>query len=141
MTTVGVPRETFPGERRVALTPRACASLIKLKFEVVIEYAAGLDAGFTDEEYASQGARLASRSEVFQAADIVAQARALGANPEVGRSDITMLKPGQILIGFGDPLTSLRENIDLAGAGVSFFAMELIPRITRAQSMDALSSM
>jgi H+-translocating NAD(P) transhydrogenase subunit alpha len=138
---VGVPRETFPGERRVALTPKACDAVLKLKLEVVVEYAAGLEAGFTDEEYARHGARLASRSGVFQAADIIVQARAAGSNPDLGRSDVPFLKPGQIVIGFGDPLTSPRENQDLAAMGVSFLAMELIPRITRAQAMDALSSM
>jgi NAD(P) transhydrogenase subunit alpha len=139
--TVGVPRETFPGERRVALTPRACDALIKLGLAIVIEYSAGLEAGFTDEEYARHGARLASRAEVFESAGIIVQARATGANPEHGRSDVGLLKPGQTLIGFGDPLTALRENQDLAETGVAFFAMELIPRITRAQAMDALSSM
>jgi NAD(P) transhydrogenase subunit alpha len=139
--TVGVPRETFPGERRVALTPRACDALIKAKLDIIIEYSAGLAAGFTDEEYSRHGARLASRAEVFASSGIVVQARTPGANPENGRADIPLLKRGQIVIGFGDPLTSLRENVDLAEAGVSYFAMELIPRITRAQAMDALSSM
>ena len=139
--TVGVPRETFPGERRVALTPRACEALTKAKLEIVVEYSAGLEAGFTDEEYARRGVRLASRSEVFSSAGIIVQARAPGANPDHGRSDLALLRPGQILIGFGDPLTSLHENLELAEAGVSFFAMELVPRITRAQAMDALSSM
>jgi H+-translocating NAD(P) transhydrogenase subunit alpha len=141
MTAIGVPRETFPGERRVALTPKACDALLKAKLGVIVEYAAGLDAGFTDEEYSRHGVRLASRSEVFQAADIIVQARAAGANPDHGQSDLPLLKRGQIVIGFGDPLTSLRENQDLAELGVTFFAMELIPRITRAQTMDALSSM
>lgn len=139
--TVGVPGETFPGERRVALTPKACAALLKAKLQVTIEYAAGLAAGFTDEEYSRHGARLASRSEVFGTADIIVQARTLGANPNKGESDLPFLRKDQILIGFGDPLTSLRENFDLAEIGVSYFAMELIPRTTRAQAMDALSSM
>src|SRR5580698_3763914 len=138
---IGVPRETFGGERRVALTPRACEALIKLKLEVVVEFSAGLDAGFPDEEYVRRGVRLAGRAAVFQEAGVIVQARAPGANPDGGRDDLASLKKGQILIGFGEPLTALRECAELADRGVSFFAMELVPRITRAQAMDALSSM
>ena len=79
--TIGVPGETFPGERRVALTPKACETLIKAKLGAIVEYSAGLDAGFTDEEYARRGVRLGTRAEVFAAADVIAQARAGGANP------------------------------------------------------------
>jgi NAD(P) transhydrogenase subunit alpha len=138
--TVGVPRETFPGERRVALVPRACDALGKLGVNVVVEQSAGAEAGFLDEQYASRGARLASRREVFQA-DVIVQVRSLGANPEAGRADLTLLRAGQTVIGFGEPLTALEQDSELARAGVSFLAMELMPRITRAQSMDALSSM
>ncbi|HTA43805.1 MAG TPA: Re/Si-specific NAD(P)(+) transhydrogenase subunit alpha [Bryobacteraceae bacterium] len=136
-----MPRETFGGERRVALTPRACEALIKLKLEVIVESSAGLPAGFPDEEYARRGVRLVSRAEVFRDAAIIVQARAPGANPEAGRADIPSFRTGQMLIGFGEPLTAPRECADLAERGVSFFAMELVPRITRAQAMDALSSM
>jgi len=139
--TIGVPGESFPGERRVALTPRAAEALGKLGASVVVEQSAGASAGFPDEQYVARGARLSSRAEVFQQADIVVQVRALGVNPEQGRADLPLLRPGQIVIGFGEPLTAVREVSDLARAGVSFFAMELMPRITRAQSMDALSSM
>lgn len=100
-----------------------------------------MKAGFSDELYASRGARLGGRADVFREADALVQVRSLGANPEAGRADLALLRPGQILIGFGEPLTSAKECSDLAAAGVSFFAMELMPRITRAQSMDALSSM
>jgi NAD(P) transhydrogenase subunit alpha len=139
--TVGVPGETFPGERRVALTPKACEALIKAKLGAIVEYSAGLDAGFTDEEYARRGVRLGTRAEVFAVADVIAQARAGGANPVLGRQDVALMRLGQMLIAFGDPLTSPNECVELAQAGVSFFAMELVPRITRAQAMDALSSM
>ena len=138
--TIGVPRETFPGERRVALVPRACEALGKLGASVIVEQSAGAEAGFLDEQYASRGARLGSRSEVFQA-DVILQVRSLGANPDAGRADLPLLRVGQTLIGFGEPLTALDQDAALARAGVSFFAMELMPRITRAQSMDALSSM
>jgi proton-translocating NAD(P)+ transhydrogenase subunit alpha len=78
---------------------------------------------------------------VFAQADIIVQVRSLGANPEAGRADLALFRPGQTVIGFGEPLTSPREVADLAHAGVAFLSMELMPRITRAQSMDALSSM
>jgi H+-translocating NAD(P) transhydrogenase subunit alpha len=125
----------------VALTPRACDALIKLKLEVIIESSAGLSAGFPDEEYVRRGARIVSRDDVFASSAIVVQARSPGANPESGDRDLGSFRPGQILLGFGEPLTALRQCSDLAARGVSFFAMELVPRITRAQAMDALSSM
>ncbi len=123
------------------MTPRACEALIKLKLEVVVEQSAGLDAGFPDDDYAKRGARLASREAVFQEAGLIVQARTPGANADHGSADLAMLRSGQILIGFGEPLTAIRECVQLAEAGVTFFAMELVPRITRAQAMDALSSM
>ncbi|MGD0134925.1 MAG: Re/Si-specific NAD(P)(+) transhydrogenase subunit alpha [Bryobacteraceae bacterium] len=139
--TIGVPRETFPGERRVALTPRATETLGKLGAGVIIEQSAGADAGFPDQLYVARSARVGTRAEVFEQADIVVQVRSLGANPSQGRADLPLLRDGQIVIGFGEPLTAAEEASELARAGVSFFAMELMPRITRAQSMDALSSM
>ena len=139
--TIGVPRETFPGERRVALTPRATESLGKLGAGVIIEESAGVDAGFPDQLYVARSARVGTRAEVFQQSDIVVQVRSLGANPVDGRADLKLLRAGQIVIGFGEPLTAVEDAAELARAGVSFFSMELMPRITRAQSMDALSSM
>ncbi len=140
-TTVGVPRETFPGERRVAITPRQCEQLRKSGIEVLIENDAGAEAGFADDLYVARGARFGDRATVFQQADVIAQVRCLGANPDAGRSDLSMIRPGQAFIGFGEPLTALKENADLARTGASVFALELMPRITRAQSMDALSAM
>ena len=139
--TVGVPRETFPGERRVALTPRSSEALAKLGAGVIMEESAGAEAGFPDNLYAAKGVKITSRADVFAQSDIVLQVRALGANPEAGRPDVRLMRPGQIVIGFGEPLTAAPEIMELLRAGVSHFAMELVPRITRAQSMDALSSM
>ena len=119
--TIGVPRETFPGERRVALTPRACDAIAKLGASVVVEQSAGVEAGYPDDQYLARGARLASRAEVFAQSDIVVQVRTLGANPEAGRADLSLLRSGQIVIGFGEPLTAAREEVDLARAGVSYF--------------------
>jgi NAD(P) transhydrogenase subunit alpha len=139
--TIGVPRETYPGERRVAVIPRACEALKKVEINVVVEHSAGALAGFPDASYSDRGARLLNRTELFQEAHVVLQVRTLGANPEHGRADLPLLRPGQVVAGFGEPLTALQECSDLASAGVTLFAMELIPRITRAQGMDALSSM
>ena len=138
---IGVPRETFPGERRVALIPRACEALGKIGASVLVEESAGVEAGFPDDLYKARGANVTNRAEIFGQSDIIVQVRSLGANPDAGRADLSLLRSGQILIGFGEPLTAAREIPDLARTGVSFFAMELMPRITRAQSMDALSSM
>jgi H+-translocating NAD(P) transhydrogenase subunit alpha len=138
--TLGVPRETFPGERRVALTPRACEAVGKLGASTIVEESAGAQAGYPDDQYIARGAKIGTRADVF-GADIIVQVRSLGANPDAGRADLTLFRPGQTVIGFGEPLTTPNENADLARAGVSFLSMELMPRITRAQSMDALSSM
>jgi H+-translocating NAD(P) transhydrogenase subunit alpha len=108
---------------------------------VLIEPSSGAEAGYPDEQYTARGARLASRDEIFQQVGILAQFRSLGANPQAGRADLSRLRPGQIVIGLGEPLSAQREVSDLASAGVSFFALELMPRITRAQSMDVLSSL
>jgi NAD(P) transhydrogenase subunit alpha len=112
-----------------------------LGIEVLVEHGAGAEAGYPDEVYLSRGARLVNRDALFADAQLIAQVRCLGANPDAGRSDLALLRPGQALVGFGEPLTAVRECADLANTGASFFAMELMPRITRAQSMDALSSM
>ena len=138
---VGVVSESAPGERRVALVPGAVSVLNKTGVELVLETGAGLRAGFADSEYAAKGVSLASREEVFATVQVVLQVRSLGANPETGGRDLALLRPGQIVIGFGEPLTSFDAARQLASRGVSFLAMELMPRITRAQSMDALSSM
>jgi|HubBroStandDraft_3_1064219.scaffolds.fasta_scaffold42157_1 NAD(P) transhydrogenase subunit alpha len=139
---LGIPKETFPGERRVAMVPRAMAPLAKAGLDVMVEAGAGEAAGFSDSELAGKGARLAaSRAELFAAADIVLQVRTFGANPEAGRADLALLRGGQVLVGFAEPLAAPEAARELAARGVTSFAMELMPRITRAQSMDALSSM
>jgi NAD(P) transhydrogenase subunit alpha len=139
---IGVPRETFPGERRVALVPAIVPSLIKAGMEVVVETGAGTEAGFLDAEFQEKGARIAgSRAEVFQQADILFQVRCLGANPSVGAADLDLMRNGQVVVGQHEPLTELDSIRQLAAKGTTSFAMELMPRITRAQSMDTLSSM
>ena len=139
--TVGVLKETFPGERCVAIVPRSVEALKKSDIAVILEPSAGAAAGYTDDQYISKGATTASREEIFAQADILIQFRSLGANPEAGRADLHSLRAGQIVMGLGEPLTAIREAAELAATGVSFFALELIPRTTRAQSMDVLSSL
>ncbi len=139
---VGVPQEVFPGEQRVALAPGDVPTLKKLGLEVLIESGAGLRAGFPDEQYVERGARMAaSRAEVFGAADVLFQVRAGGAAPLQAEGDLRLLRAGQTILAFLDPLWEPRQVAALAERGVSALAMELVPRISRAQSMDALSSM
>jgi proton-translocating NAD(P)+ transhydrogenase subunit alpha len=139
---VGVPRETYPGERRVALVPVVIPNLAKAGIEVVIEAGAGIEAGFPDAEYAAKGAKvLNTRAEVFAAADAVIQVLCYGSNDQTGRADIPLMRRNQVLIGFLRPLGSIETIQEIAATGVTSFSVELVPRTTRAQSMDALSSM
>jgi NAD(P) transhydrogenase subunit alpha len=115
--------------------------LKKAEMSVMLEPSAGAEAGYPDDLYIARGATIANRAQILADADILIQYRSLGANPEAGRADLASLRRGQIVMGLGEPLTALKEASDLAAAGVSFFAMELIPRTTRAQSMDVLSSL
>jgi NAD(P) transhydrogenase subunit alpha len=139
---VGVLKETFPDERRVALVPSALPPLIKKDFKICVEAGAGLSAGFTDDAWREKGAEIvASRADVIKKADILLYVRSVGANPDKGRSDLQHIRSGQIVIGHMEPLTAKDSVEALAKTGATAFAMELVPRITRAQSMDVLSSM
>ena len=131
---VGVPRETWPGEHRVSLIPSGAAALKKAGVDVIVEQDAGAAAGFPSGTYEQAGASVVSRDAVFSAADILLQVRAVPA-------DLPRIRRGQALIGFADPLGGPEAIQALAQAGATTFSMELMPRITRAQSMDALSSM
>jgi NAD(P) transhydrogenase subunit alpha len=139
---IGVPRESFPGERRVALVPATIPSLAKAGLEVVVEAGAGIAAGYPDADYAAAGAKLLpSRADVFSAADIVIQVLCYGSNDKTGEADLPLFRHDQSLIGFLRPLGSLETIRQIASRGVTAFSVELMPRTTRAQSMDALSSM
>jgi len=139
---VGVPRESFPGERRVALVPRVIPNLTKAGLQVVVEAGAGTEAGYLDADYVAKGAKIAAgRAEVFRAADIVVQVLCYGSNDRTGKADVPLYRPDQALIGFLRPLGSLETIREIAAAGITSFSVELMPRTTRAQSMDALSSM
>lgn len=138
---VGIAAESAPGERRVAMVPGAMSVVNKAGVQFIVERGAGGPAGFPDSEYIEKGARIADRQEVFRAADVMVQVCGPGANPQGGAEDLLLLRRGQTAIGFGEPLTSAAAACALAERGVNFLAMELMPRITRAQNMDALSSM
>lgn len=139
---VGVPKEIYPGERRVALTPVVVPMLAKAGLEVAIEAGAGVEAGYPDALYQEKGAKiLADRAAVFAQCDIVVQVLCNGANDKNGASDLALMRRGQVLIGFMRPLAAAEAVQEIARTGVTAFAVELMPRTTRAQSMDALSSM
>ena len=139
---IGVLKESYPGERRVALVPVVIPNLTKAGFEVVVETGAGSEAGYPDSHYTEKGAKiLPGRAEVFSRADIIVQVLCYGSNDVTGQADIPLMRRGQFLIGFLRPLGSLEMLQQIAATGVTSFAVELMPRSTRAQSMDALSSM
>lgn len=138
---VGVLGETFPCERRVALVPASIATLKKAKLDVIAQAGTGTAAGFVDSAYISAGIELLpSREEVVARADILLQVRTAGANPDSADADIALLRPGQAVIGMCNPLGRPEFMKWIAERGAMAFALELLPRITRAQSMDVLSS-
>lgn len=137
---IAVPRETRPGERRVALIPANVAALSKSDLRVHVEEGAGDAAGFSDAAYREAGAEVVrDRAALFGDAGIVAQVNTHGAVPSA--DDLARLREGQAVVGFVDPLGAPQRVSELAARGVITFSMEMIPRISRAQSMDALSSM
>jgi len=139
---IGVPKEIYPGERRVALVPSVVPTLTKAGFEVHIQSGAGVEAGYIDSLYADKGAKISpDRAAVFAAADVIVQVLCYGANDLTGRQDVPLFRRDQMLVGFLRPF-GLKEVLEqIAAAGVTSFSVELMPRTTRAQSMDALSSM
>ena len=139
---VGVPKESYPGERRVALVPAVVPNLTKAGFEVAVQAGAGTEAGYPDAAYVEKGAKiLPDREAIFSAGDIIVQVLCYGSNDKNGKDDVPLYKRGQFLVGFLRPFGLAEVIQQIAQAGVSAFSVELMPRITRAQSMDALSSM
>jgi proton-translocating NAD(P)+ transhydrogenase subunit alpha len=139
---IGVPKESYPGERRVGLVPLVVPTLTKAGFQVLVESGAGEQAGYPDAHYAEKGARIVpERADVFREADIVVQILCYGSNDVTGHADLPLMRRGQVLIGFLRPFGSAEVLREIASRGVTSFSVELIPRTTRAQSMDALSSM
>lgn len=139
---VGVVKESFPGERRVALVPSVVPILAKAALEVMIESGAGWEAGYPDQAFTEKGAKIApNRAAVFGSADVIAQVLCYGSNDKTGRADIPLIRRDQVLVGFLRPLGAKEAVQEIAAAGATAFSVELMPRTTRAQSMDALSSM
>ncbi|MFT6600208.1 MAG: NAD(P) transhydrogenase subunit alpha [Alloalcanivorax sp.] len=139
---IGVPKEICPGEERVALTPANVGALLKKNgVEIRIERGAGEAAGFTDGDYEKAGAKLTDRDDIFSNAQAILQVQTPGSNTTNGQEDLDKLKAGQFLIGMTDPLANAQFAQALAERNITGLALELIPRITRAQSMDVLSSM
>jgi len=139
---VGVVKETFPSEKRVAIVPDNVPLFVKAGMDIIVEAGAGYEAGFTDDNYREKGAEIVpDRKTVFSKSEVITQVRGLGANPDKGKSDLELLDSNHILISSFEPLTAVNEVKAMADIGVKSFAMELMPRITRAQSMDTLSSM
>src|SRR5690606_4193401 len=133
---IGVPKETASGEKRVATTPEAVTHLKKLGFDVLVESGAGVAASFTDEAYRAAGAEMAvSPESVYTDTDIVLKVRA----PDP--AELERLRSGQVLISFLAPAQNEPMLAQLAEKGVTALAVESIPRISRAQKLDALSSM
>lgn len=138
---VGVPKETAAGERRVALVPDNVAQLLKKQIEVIVETGAGQEAGYSNAAFTEKGAMLATRDEIYAKADVIVAANLLGRETGVLKADLGKLRQGQILIGYLNPLGNPAFADELAKTGATSFALELLPRITRAQAMDTLSSM
>lgn len=139
---IGVPGETFPDEQRVALTPDNVGNLVKSAgVEIRVEQGAGEQAGFTDADYEAAGAQLTTRDAIFEQAQVVLQVQTPGSNTRTGEQDLEQLHAGQVLVGMMDPLANPDFARTLAERGITGVALELMPRITRAQAMDVLSSM
>lgn len=138
---IGIPTEIAERETRVAMTPANVSALSKKGVEIMVQTGAGTAAGYTDASYQEAGATLVdSREQVIGNADIICQVQSFGCHTGTD-ADLALLKEGQIVIGMMDPLAAPAANQPLATKGITTFAMELIPRISRAQSMDVLSSM
>ncbi|MDO6617929.1 Re/Si-specific NAD(P)(+) transhydrogenase subunit alpha [Pseudomonadota bacterium] len=136
---LGLPKESHPGELRVALIPANVTALLKKQLQVIVESGAGQNAGFTDDDYVKVGATIASsRAALLNEADIITVVNCKGEQFDEIKA---LIKPQQLLIGMMDPLINPQNAQAIADTGASAIALELIPRITRAQSMDVLSSM
>lgn len=141
MVSVGAVCETYPGENRVAVTPGSAGELVEEGVDVHLESGAGDPAGYPNEEYAEVGVEvLDERADVFDRSDVLLQVRGLGANPDRYEEDLRLAHEGQIFVGMMDPRGSESPLEEAAEGNLSVVAMELVPRISRAQSMDVLSS-
>ena len=139
---IGIPSEIKTGEKRVAMSPANVQSLTDKSVKVLIQANAGSAAGYPDAEYTAAGATItADRAEIFASADIILQVQSFGSNNENSDDDLALIRKGQLIIGMMDPLASPQAAQAVAAKGATAIALELVPRISRAQSMDVLSSM
>lgn len=139
---IAVTRELVTGEKRVSLSPDNAQSLIESGADLWVEQNAGALAGFSDENYQSVGAKIISdRDEIFAKADIILQVQSFGSNTENADDDLKRLRTKQLVIGMMDPLAQPQAASQVAKTGATAIALEMVPRISRAQSMDVLSSM
>jgi H+-translocating NAD(P) transhydrogenase subunit alpha len=139
---IGVAKEICPEDRRVAMVPMLVPSLTKAGHQVVIEQGAGLRSGYRDNEFLNSGAEIEKeRARIFEKAEVLFMVRGPGADPLTCTEDMALLRPHHFLIAFLNPLMFPESAQKLAATGVTAFSLDLIPRIFRAQSMDALSSM
>ncbi|SPA51639.1 pyridine nucleotide transhydrogenase (proton pump), alpha subunit [Cupriavidus taiwanensis] len=139
--TIGVPREVHPGERRVAATPDSVKELLKLGYQVVVETGAGLEASFSDDDYRAAGAAIVDAASLWASVDVVAKVRPPQVHPSLGVEEAALLKKHATLIGFVWPAQQMPMLERLAQRGATVLAMDCVPRISRAQKLDALSSM
>ncbi|RQW78748.1 MAG: NAD(P)(+) transhydrogenase (Re/Si-specific) subunit alpha, partial [Methylococcus sp.] len=138
---IGVPKEVHAGEKRVATVPEVAEKLIKLGFAVTVENGAGEGANFSDEAYQAVGCQIADRAGVWSQADVILKVRAPEAHPEHGGDEVDNLGEGATLISFIWPAQNPELMEKLAARKATVLAMDCVPRISRAQKLDALSSM
>ena len=139
---IGIPKEIKSGEQRVAMIPANVESLAGRGLRVLLQAGAGAAAGYPDADYLAAGASVTEdRAEIFAQADIILQVQSFGSNNENSEEDLARLRSGQLVIGMMDPLASPAAAQSVAGTGATAIALEMVPRISRAQSMDVLSSM
>ena len=136
---IAVAKERLDGERRVALVPASLPALVGAGLEVLVESGAGAAAGFPDRQYVEKGARIASSADELDAANVLLRVRVAGADRAAESQ--RPARAGQVVIGICDPLGAPEAARQFAAGGATLFSLELMPRITRAQSMDVLSSM
>jgi NAD(P) transhydrogenase subunit alpha len=137
---IAVPREVLPGENRVACVPDVASKLIKLGFQVQVEKDAGLNAGYTNEMYEKAGAKVVSLNELYSSADIVIKVQRPLDHPQAGKNELDLFKAGTLLITFLYPLNYPELAKKCAEKKINVISMDMIPRTTLAQKMDALSS-
>ncbi len=139
---IGVPKERVDGERRVSFVPKTVKELIGKEHEILVESGAGAHAGFSDQDYEEAGATIsADANDVFTKSDVVIKCNLLTDNEDLGKHEIDLIGDDTFLVGTFSPMNNLQLMEQLANNNITTFAMEFLPRITRAQSMDILSSM